>query len=358
MINGASAGEECVPSFSSTGGDLVDQLREQDRVALAVYAGAAGAVLPSTGGNDKLKIRCAIGALEAGGSTAGGQGLALAYKMAEANFVKSAVNRVVLMTDGDFNVGIADPAKLKGFVADKRSTGIYLSVYGFGRGNYHDTMMQTLSQSGNGTAAYVDSLQEARKLFRDEFSAGMVPIADDVKIEVEFNPARVAEYRLIGYETRLLNREDFNNDRVDAGEIGAGAAVTALYEVTPVGGPLSVDPLRYQTVAAPEPRSEEIAYLRIRYKAPGATTSKLIERPIGAADRVVRLDLAPESTRFALAVAGYGQWLRGDPYVSAPFDWKALLALADGARGADPYGTRAEFVQLIRAAATAKHVNE
>ena len=227
---------------------LIDQLRPEDRVSMVVYAGAAGAVLPPTAGNQKLTMRCAVEALHAGGSTAGGAGLALAYDLAEQNLGKDAVNRVVLMTDGDFNVGVADPEKLQDFIAEKRKTGVYLSAFGVGHGNYNDLMMQTLSQAGNGTAGYIDTLDEARKLFRDDFSSSLFPIADDVKIQVEFNPAEVSEYRLIGYETRLLDRSDFNNDRVDAGEVGSGASVTALYEITPVGGPLASDPLRYKKI--------------------------------------------------------------------------------------------------------------
>jgi len=337
---------------------LIDELRPEDKVSIAVYAGAAGAVLEPTPGTQKLKIRCAVDAMHAGGSTAGGEGLALAYAMAEQSFDKDAVNRVILMTDGDFNVGIADPAKLEDFVAEKRKTGVYLSVYGFGRGNYNDVMMQTLSQTGNGIAAYVDTLQEARKLFRDDFSGSLFPIADDVKIQVEFNPGRVAEYRLIGYETRLLNREDFNNDQVDAGEIGAGASVTALYEITPVGGRLSVDPLRYQVKATPEDRTGELAYVKIRYKLPGEATSKLIAQPVGDAERPDALAQAPEATRWALAVAAYGQRLRGDPWMSNDFGWKDIAALAQTARGEDPFGIRAEFVQLVRTAETANSVNE
>ncbi len=276
---------------------LIDELRPEDHVSIAVYAGAAGAVLQPTAGNQKLKIRCAVDAMRAGGSTAGGEGLALAYQMAEQSHQKDFVTRVILMTDGDFNVGIADPEKLEDFVAEKRETGVYLSVYGFGRGNYNDVMMQTLSQTGNGTAAYIDTLQEARKLFRDDFSGSLFPIADDVKIQVEFNPDRVAEYRLIGYETRLLNREDFNNDQVDAGEVGAGASVTALYEITPAGGKLSVDPLRYEDgpkTVSYEP-DDELAYVKVRYKLPGEDTSKLIEQPIGDADRPAALSRSPGS---------------------------------------------------------------
>jgi len=339
---------------------LVDQLRPEDRVSLAVYAGNAGAVLAPTAGNEKLKIRCAINALHAGGSTAGGEGLALAYAMAEQAYQKTAANRVILMTDGDFNVGVADPNKLQDFVAEKRKTGIYLSVFGLGGGNYNDLMMQTLSQAGNGTAGYVDTLDEARKLFHDDFSSSVFPIADDVKIQVEFNPARVSEYRLIGYETRLLNREDFNNDRVDAGEVGSGAAVTALYEITPAGGPLSSDPLRYKPVstAQGEDKGSELAFLKIRYKLPGEGTSHLMTRPITDADAVASVEKAPEATRWAVAVAAYGQRLRGDTYMQSGYDWDSILALAQGARGEDAFGIRAEFVKLVRAAATAHSINE
>jgi Ca-activated chloride channel homolog len=338
---------------------LIDQLRPEDRVSMVVYAGAAGAVLPPTAGNQKLVMRCAVEALHAGGSTAGGEGLALAYDLAEQNFDKNAVNRVVLMTDGDFNVGVADPAKLEDFVAEKRKTGVYLSAFGVGHGNYNDLMMQTLSQAGNGTAGYVDTLDEARKLFRDDFSSSLFPIADDVKIQVEFNPATVSEYRLIGYETRLLDRSDFNNDRVDAGEVGSGASVTALYEITPVGGPLASDPLRYQKVdeTVVPGSGDELAYIKIRYKLPGQPTSKLMERPVTKADEAASVDAAPEATRWALAVAAFGQELRGDPWIETGYDWESIRALANGARGSDPFGLRAEFVRLIRDAEDARPVN-
>jgi Ca-activated chloride channel family protein len=220
-------------------------------------------------------------------------------------------------------------------------------------------MMQTLAQAGNGTAAYVDTLQEARKLFHDDFSGSLFPIADDVKIQVEFNPARVAEYRLIGYETRLLNREDFNNDAVDAGEVGSGVSVTALYEITPVGGPIANDPLRYQDAVVPaSDKTGELAYLKVRYKLPGEGTSRLMETPIGEANRVADAASAPEATRWALAVAAYGQKLRGDPYMAPSYGWDRILGVAQGARGEDPFGIRAEFVQLVRAAQAAKSVNE
>jgi Ca-activated chloride channel family protein len=354
--SGSMMGQDRLPLARKALNVLIDQLRPQDRVAIVAYAGSAGAVLAPTDGRSKLKMRCALGALQAGGSTAGGQGLELAYGLAKQNFTKGSVNRVILVTDGDFNVGISDPSRLKDFVADQRKSGVYLSVYGFGRGNYNDTMMQALAQNGNGVAAYVDTLNEARKLLRDDFQASLFPIADDVKIQVEFNPARVAEYRLIGYETRLLNREDFNNDQVDAGDVGAGASVTALYEITPVGARPGSDPLRYgdKTGAAPVSTSGELAFLKVRYKAPGAKDSKLIERPIGAGDTYATLAAAPEATRFAVAVAAYGQKLRGDPWLDQGFGWPAITALAQGARGQDPDGLRAEFVQLTKAARDVK----
>jgi Ca-activated chloride channel family protein len=361
--SGSMASEDRLPLARKALNVLIDQLRPQDRVAMVAYAGSAGAVLTPSDGRQRLKMRCALEALHSGGSTAGGQGLALAYALAKQNFDPKAVNRVVLMTDGDFNVGVADPAKLKDVVAETRKDGVYLSVYGFGRGNYNDTMMQTLAQNGNGTAAYVDTLSEARRLFRDDFGSSLFPIADDVKIQVEFNPARVSEYRLIGYETRLLNREDFNNDRVDAGEVGSKASVTALYEITPKGAKASSDPLRYGSRHQPvmpntAGSGSEIAFLKVRYKLPGQSTSKLISRPIGAADVYGAVGSAPESTRWALAVAGFGQKLRGDPWLEESFGWTQIADLAQGARGQDPFGLRAEFVQLVHAADGARSMNQ
>ncbi|MBU2136040.1 MAG: DUF3520 domain-containing protein, partial [Alphaproteobacteria bacterium] len=286
-------------------------------------------------------------------STAGGQGLALAYELAQQNFDPEAINRVILMTDGDFNVGLSDPARMEDFVTEKRRSGVYLSVYGFGRGNYNDQMMQTLAQNGNGTAAYIDTLAEARRLFLRDLPAAMFPIAQDVKIQVEFNPARVSEYRLIGYETRLLNREDFNNDQVDAGEVGSGASVTALYEITPAGAPGSVDPLRYQAEPRAQGRGQELAFIKVRHQRPGGGTSQLMTRPVTSRDRSPSLASAPEATRWALAVAAFGQKLRGDPWVSDSFGWAEVETLAQAARGRDPDGDRAEFVTLVRSAADA-----
>jgi Ca-activated chloride channel family protein len=333
---------------------LIDQLNARDRVSIVVYAGAAGAVLDPTPGNEHARILAALDNLQAGGSTAGGEGLRLAYALAEQNFDRNAVNRVIIATDGDFNVGITDPEQLQDFVERKRETGIYLSVFGFGGGNYNDALMQQLAQNGNGIATYIDTLNEARRVLRDEMASNMFSIANDVKIQVEFNPNRVAEYRLIGYETRMLRREDFNNDAVDAGEIGAGHSVTAIYEITPVGGPTFTEPLRYQQASAPAPSTAgELAFLRIRYKLPGQDASRLIERPITSTDNYASIERAPEATRWAAAIAGYGQLLRGDPYLARDYHWNDVIDLAQNARGRDEFGWRAEFVQLARAAASA-----
>jgi Ca-activated chloride channel family protein len=334
---------------------LINEMTEKDTIAIAVYAGAAGAVLEPTSGAEKGKIIAALDRLSAGGSTAGGEGLRLAYSLAKQSFDKDSVNRVMLLSDGDFNVGINDPNALEDLVSRERESGIYLSLLGFGGGNYNDHLMQKMAQAGNGMASYIDTLNEGRKVLNDDLSGSLFPIANDVKIQVEFNPAKVAEYRLIGYETRILNKEDFNNDKVDAGEIGAGTSVTAIYEITPVGSKATlVDPSRYQT---PKPvaagTSNEFGFLKIRYKPPGNDTSKLIDRPITIADQVSDIRQAPESTQFATAVAGYGSMLRGDPYLSKSFTWDSVIALANGAKGEDTFGYRAEFVQLARLAKTA-----
>ena len=354
-VSGSMSAQNKLPLAIQSLKLLINQMTEKDHISIAVYAGAAGTVLEPTSGADKNRIIAALDQLSAGGSTAGGEGLRLAYNLAKQNFSKNAVNRVMLLSDGDFNVGINNPEQLEDFVSRERESGVYLSILGFGGGNYNDLLMQKLAQSGNGMAAYIDNLNEGRKVLNDDLSGSMFSIADDVKIQVEFNPAKVAEYRLIGYETRILNKEDFNNDKVDAGEIGAGSSVTAIYEITPVGSKaVLVDPSRYQ--AAPKPENgatNEYAFLKIRYKAPGADTSKLITRPITAADNVSSLANAPESTRMATAVAGYGSLLRGDPYIAKTFNWDSVIDLANGAKGKDEFGYRAEFVQLARLAKTA-----
>jgi len=331
---------------------LTEEMGADDRIALVAYAGRAGVVLEPTAGRDKSKILSAIDGLQAGGSTAGGAGIQLAYKLAAENYRDGAVNRVILATDGDFNVGLSSPDRLEELIAEKRKSGVYLSVLGFGKGNIQDTIMQRLAQAGNGNASYIDSFQEARKVLVDEIGGTLFPIADDVKVQVEFNPAYVAEYRLIGYETRLLKREDFNNDRVDAGEVGSGHTVTALYEiVSPDSKSLRVDPLRYgdETKAAAGVANGELAWLRIRYKLPGDSTSRLIEQPVPVAARTT-FDAAPGDARFAAAVAGFGQLLRNSDMVG-DFSWNDVLEIAGDARGEDPLGYRAEFTRLVRTAA-------
>jgi Ca-activated chloride channel family protein len=335
---------------------LVNEMTAKDTVAVVVYAGAAGAVLEPTSAADKAKINMALDRLSAGGSTAGGEGLRLAYNLAKQSFSKNSVNRVILVSDGDFNVGISNPQQLEDFVSRERESGVYLSIIGLGGGNYNDLLMQKLAQSGNGMASYIDTLNEGRKVLNDDLSGSMFPIANDVKIQVEFNPAKVAEYRLIGYETRILNKEDFNNDKVDAGEIGAGTSVTAIYEITPVGSKATlVDPSRYQQTPTPvaQGTTDELAFLKIRYKTPGEDTSKLITRPITKSDMISDIAKAPESTRFATAVAGYGSLMRGDPFIGNSFNWDKVIEMGNGAKGADPFGYRAEFVQLARLAKTA-----
>ncbi|MEM7743959.1 MAG: VWA domain-containing protein [Pseudomonadota bacterium] len=327
---------------------LIDSLSPTDTVSIVVYAGSAGTVLEPTSVAEKGKIFDALGRLRAGGSTAGGEGIRQAYALAERNFDPDGVNRIILATDGDFNVGISSVDELQGFVERKRETGVYLSVLGFGQGNLNDKLMQTLAQNGNGQAAYIDTLSEARKVLVEEAQSALFPIAEDVKIQVEFNPAAVAEYRLIGYETRMLARQDFNNDKVDAGEIGAGHTVTALYEFVPTGGDTLVDPLRYGEQARSLGDPDELAFLRLRYKNPGEDESQLIERPITEAD----LGEPDTEARFAAAVAGFGQLLRGGTY-TGEWGYDALIELAQGAKGADPFGYRAEFVMLARLAQTA-----
>jgi len=355
-VSGSMFSDDKLPLAKKAIKLMLEEMEPTDTIAIVVYAGAAGEILEPTPVSDKRKIVAALEALQAGGSTAGGEGLRLAYSLAEQGLKEDAVNRVMLLTDGDFNVGISDPEQLEDFVSRKRETGIYLSVLGFGRGNYNDAMMQKIAQTGNGTAAYVDTLSEARKILADDLSGNIFTIADDVKIQVEFNPARVAEYRLIGYETRLLDREDFNNDKVDAGDIGAGTSVTAIYEITPVGSSATqIDPLRYgDTDTSASDPSGEYAFVKLRYKAPGAEESVLLERPVTQADRVASVAAAPQWARFATAVAGYGEMLKSGEALSAEFGWEDIRNLANGAKGPDAFGYRAEFVQLTRLAETAE----
>ena len=334
---------------------LVDQMGPEDTVSIVAYAGSAGTVLEPTKAKDKAKIIAALDNMMAGGSTAGAEGIRQAYQLAEANFDKTGINRVILTTDGDFNVGITDTEELKSFIERKRDTGITLSVLGFGRGNYNDEMMQTLAQNGNGNAAYIDTLNEARKVLVDEVSSTLFTIAQDVKIQVEFNPQTVSEYRLIGYETRMLKREDFNNDKVDAGDIGSGHTVTAIYEIVPKDSKAVLnDPLRYGAAEQQQAQGgDELAFVKIRYKLPGEKDSKLITQPVKVADAFASIDAASPDARFATAVAAFGQLLRGGQYTGS-YSYDDVIALAQGAKGADPFGYRAEFINLARIAKTAQ----
>ncbi len=350
---------------------MLDTLKPTDTISIVTYAGSAGTVLEPTKVSEKAKIVAALENLSAGGSTAGAEGIRQAYTLAESSFKKDAVNRVILATDGDFNVGITNQEELKDFIEHKRDSGIFLSVLGFGQGNYNDSMMQALVQNGNGVAAYIDTLNEARKVLVEEASSTLFPIAKDVKIQVEFNPATVAEYRLVGYETRKLNTEDFNNDKVDAGDIGAGHTVTAIYEITPVGGPRAVDDSRYAATAeksaVTEGTGNEYAFLKIRYKLPDQDTSNLITTPITNADEkpfantkcppnaqcLVADSLgASDDVRFSVAVAGFAQMLKGGKN-TGKLSYDDVINLAQGAKGADEFGYRAEFINLVRLAKTA-----
>ncbi|WP_228747860.1 von Willebrand factor type A domain-containing protein [Bradyrhizobium sp. BR 10289] len=333
---------------------LLTQLQPEDRVAIVTYAGNAGTALEPTSVSEKAKILATLDHLEAGGSTAGAEGIRQAYALAEQNFDSSGVNRVILATDGDFNVGITNKDELKGFVERQREKGIFLSVLGVGAGNYNDALAQTLAQNGNGVAAYIDTINEARKVLVEEASSTLFPIGKDVKIQIEFNPATVAEYRLIGYETRLLNRDDFTNDKVDAGDVGSGQTVTALYDIVPVGGPRTVDDLRYgaQAPASGSPAPAEYAFVKIRYKLPKSDRSVLISTPVDRGSEHARFEDAPLDARFATAVAAFGEILRGGKH-TGKFGYDDVLRIASAARGDDPYGYRSEFLQLVRAAKTA-----
>ncbi|WP_170330286.1 vWA domain-containing protein [Ruegeria arenilitoris] len=325
---------------------LLSELRPEDQVSVVTYAGSAGQVLEPTSASEKNKILTALERLEAGGSTAGQAGLQQAYQVAESMTEDGEVTRVILATDGDFNVGLSDPEALKDFIARKRESSTFLSVLGFGRGNLDDATMQALAQNGNGQAAYIDTLGEARKVLVDQLTGVLFPIANDVKVQVEFNPAQIAEYRLIGYETRALRREDFSNDKIDAGDIGAGHTVTAIYEVTPVGSDaIRNGPLRYAEQPVSD-GSEEIGFFKMRYKQPGGTESKLIQEPI-----LLEQGQASEDVEFSIAIAGFGQLLRGGEYLGS-WSYEDAISLANGAKGQDPFGYRSEAVTLMRLAET------
>ncbi len=348
-VSGSMQDQDKLPLLKAGMKMLVDQMKSADKISIVTYAGDAGLVLPPTSGSEKQTIRAAIDGLEAGGSTAGGEGIQLAYAKAREAMIKGGINRILLATDGDFNVGITDIDQLKEMVEENRKSGIALSTLGFGTGNFNDAMMEQIADVGNGSYGYIDSLGEAKRQLVDGLRANIETIAKDVKIQIEFNPAVVAEYRLIGYENRALAREDFNNDKKDAGEIGAGHNVTALYEIALVGSKgLSVDPLRYGTSETPPTapaKAEEFAFLRIRYKAPDGDVSKLIETPLPSAwlDR----DQEPGADeRFAAAVAAFGQYLKGGDRLGT-FSLGDIASLACTGRGEDASGERAEFINLV-----------
>lgn len=349
-VSGSMRADNKLPLVKKSVELLVKEMSRDDTISIVVYAGAAGVVLEPTSGDKKTKILQALSKLEAGGSTAGGEGLELAYKLAEENFSKDKVNRVILATDGDFNVGVVDADSLEDFVARKRKSGVFLTVLGFGEGNYNDVIAQKIAQAGNGVAAYIDTLNEARKVLVREFRSTLFPIAKDLKFQVEFNPAVVAEYRLIGYETRQLNREDFNNDAIDAGDIGSGHTVTALYELALVGSDARlIDELRYQSAPAGDGNADEFAFVRLRYKLPEESESRLIEQPVKVADAFSSLEESPRDARFAAAVAAYGQKLQRAGHADE-YAYQAIIALAQKAKGEDALGDRAEFINLVRSA--------
>lgn len=352
-VSGSMNEQDKLPLLQSAFRLLVNKLRPDDTVSIVTYAGDAGTVLEPTKASEKDKILAAIDNLTSGGSTAGEAGIRQAYRLAQKSFVKDGINRVMLATDGDFNVGQTDDDDLKRLIEKERKTGVFLSVFGFGRDNLNDQMMQTIAQNGNGTAAYIDTLAEAEKVLVEDASSTLFTIAKDVKIQVEFNPNKVSEYRLIGYETRAMNREDFNNDRVDAGEIGSGHSVTAIYEITPKGsGGEQIDQLRYGQASVNNggvANADEYAFVKIRYKLPNEDTSKLITTPVTSANEVASFDQASTDQRFSVAVAAFGQKLR-DEDATAKFGYDKIMQIATAARGADPFGYRSEFLSLVRLA--------
>jgi Ca-activated chloride channel family protein len=349
-VSGSMQTPDKLPLLKNAFRLLTDQLTAKDRVSMVVYAGSSGVVLEPTPGDRKQTIREAIDRLEAGGSTNGAAGVTRAYQLAHAGFVKDGINRVVLATDGDFNVGIVNFEQLVDLAERERASGVALTTLGFGTGNYNDQLLERLADAGNGNYAYVDTLAEARKVLVTELSSTLFTIAKDVKIQVEFNPATVREYRLIGYQNRALAREDFNNDKVDAGEIGAGHRITALYEIIPAGGKGRIDGLRYGAASVSQGKSAELAHLRLRYKQPDSDRSQLLEYPI-LKNSLVAAERQSTDFRFAASVAAFGQLLRGGKYL-ADFGYDDVERLANGALAEDKEGYRREFLSLVKLAAS------
>ena len=349
-VSGSMNSPNKLPLLKSSFKILVNQLREEDRVAIVVYAGAAGVVLESTPGSEKIKILEAINNLNAGGSTAGGEGIQLAYKIAKENFIEGGNNRVILATDGDFNIGSSSDSAMKELIEEKRESGVFLTALGFGMGNYKDSKLESLAQAGNGNHAYIDGMQESRRVLGTEFGGTLHTIAKDVKIQVEFNPAKIQAYRLIGYENRLLNAEDFNDDEKDAGELGSGHTVTALYELIPVGVESEylkeIDSLKYTNTELKN-NSGEIFTVKFRYKDPEGAKSKLITKTV--ADTEKDFEEASTDFKFAAAVALYGMKLTDSEFVKN-HNTGLILDLAEKGRGEDKEGYRAEFIRLVKSA--------
>ncbi|HEY1039398.1 MAG TPA: von Willebrand factor type A domain-containing protein [Bacteroidia bacterium] len=350
-VSGSMNSADKLPLLKSGLNLLVDQMRPQDKVAIVVYAGAAGVVLPPTAGNEKAKIYEALEKLEAGGSTAGGEGILLAYKTAKENFVSSANNRVILATDGDFNVGVSSNGELTRLIEKERESGIFLTVLGFGTGNYKDSKMEQLADKGNGNYAYIDNILEAKKVLVKEMGGTLLTVAKDVKLQVEFNPTKVKAYRLVGYENRLLNNEDFNDDKKDAGELGSGHTVTAIYEIIPAGSSelvASVDPLKYQqTTPTSDSKSNEVMTIKFRYKEPKEAVSKLMTHIV--TDKKSLFALSSENCKFSCAVAQFGMVLRESKF-KGESTFKSALILAKASKGKDDEGYRSEFIRLIEMA--------
>lgn len=345
-VSGSMESPDKLPLLKSSLKLLVNELRPQDKISLVTYASGTQVVLPPTAGSEKASIAAAIDALRAGGSTAGASGIQLAYSAAQQSFIKGGINRILLATDGDFNVGVSDDRQLKSLVEEKRKSGISLSTLGFGTGNYNERLMEQIADVGDGAYSYIDNLMEGHKVLVNEMTSTLATIARDVKVQIEFNPAVVKEYRQIGYENRQLAREDFANDKVDAGDIGAGHTVTALFELTLAGAKGAIEPLRYGAKArAADPLAKELGHLRLRYKAPEGSASELIEIPLRR-DALKPLAQASGEFRFAAAVAGFGQLLRGGKYTG---DWGygEVRQLAAANLGADRFGYRGELLRLV-----------
>jgi len=361
-VSGSMSAANKLPLLKQAYRMLVNELRPEDRVAIVVYAGAAGLVLESTPGTEKTKILAALDQLQSGGSTAGGAGLKLAYKVAQENFKEEGNNRIILATDGDFNVGNSSNAEMERLIEEKRENGVFMTVLGFGMGNYKDDKMEIIADKGNGNYAYIDNIQEARKVFITEFGGTLFTIAKDVKFQIEFNPARVKGYRLVGYENRLLNDEDFNDDKKDAGEMGAGHTVTALYELIPAGSSealKSIDALKYQAYGEEKAKPREVKAdpkaelmtVKLRYKQPDGNTSTKVEIPVKG--KVLELDVTSDNFRFSASIAEFGLLLRNSQY-KEDASMEHVIAMAKGARGEDDEGYRSEFMKLVKLADSLK----